>query len=81
MPFNFNIVYFPCSFYYINLLMKPTTAQLYLYNLRYVSASIIRPSSWRNFSRNKATYSTLVVINIYVCSGCGIQILITANIL
>jgi hypothetical protein len=33
--------------YYTNLLIKPTTAQFYLYNLRHVSAVIIRPSSGR----------------------------------
>jgi hypothetical protein len=36
---------FRAVIYVTNLLMKPTTVQFYLYNLRHVSAAIIRPSS------------------------------------
>jgi hypothetical protein len=51
---------------YTNLLMKPATAQLHLYNLRHVSAVTIRPSSGRMLFLNKAAYGTLLLINIYI---------------
>jgi hypothetical protein len=52
--------------------MKPTTAQLHLYTLRHVSVATIRPSSGRMFFLDKATYGTLVLINIYIYNQCRI---------
>jgi hypothetical protein len=56
--------------YYADLLIKPTSAQLHLYTLQYISAATIRPSSGRMFFLDKAAYGTLVLINIYIYNHC-----------
>jgi hypothetical protein len=80
---NLMLYIFRAVDYHVNLLIKPTIAQLHLYTLLHVSAVIIRPSSGRTFFLTKQhmvhqcllifIFTATVVLKAYVKIIVGIH--------